>query len=184
FSNPVLSLEWEPDRLLLLGSGVGTVRLYDTNAKKNLYEMTIDETHSRILSLACSPSGTSFVCSAAAHAGPGRSGSVTETVPRLPNHLSVSGQLLLWDTKTVKQQLQFSLEPGPVAINCTAFNHNGNLLVTGAADGVIRLFDMQRCDCAMSGYNMSFSLLFTDMQRYDCTMSCYNMSLYFPDMQH
>lgn len=37
-------------------------------------------------------------------------------------------------------QLQFSLEPEPVAINCTAFNHNGNLLVTGAADGVIRLF--------------------------------------------
>uniref|UniRef100_A0A8C7P183 WD repeat-containing protein 91 n=1 Tax=Oncorhynchus mykiss TaxID=8022 RepID=A0A8C7P183_ONCMY len=150
--SPLLSLEWatKPDRLLLLGSGVGTVRLYDTNAKKNLYEMTIDETHSRILSLACSPSGTSFVCSAAAHAGPGRSGSVTETVPRLPNHLSVSGQLLLWDTKTVKQQLQFSLEPGPVAINCTAFNHNGNLLVTGAADGVIRLFDMQRYDCAMS----------------------------------
>uniref|UniRef100_A0A8C7CID1 WD repeat-containing protein 91 n=1 Tax=Oncorhynchus kisutch TaxID=8019 RepID=A0A8C7CID1_ONCKI len=150
--SPLLSLEWatKPDRLLLLGSGVGTVRLYDTNAKKNLYEMTIDETHSRILSLACSPSGTSFVCSAAAHAGPGRSGSVTETVQRLPNHLSVSGQLLLWDTKTVKQQLQFSLEPGPVAINCTAFNHNGNLLVTGAADGVIRLFDMQRYDCAMS----------------------------------
>lgn len=77
------------------------------------------------------------------------------------------GKLLLWDTKTVKQQvgnqldnsrrltfsllfrfhtissvsqLQFSLEPDPVAVNCTAFNHNGNLLVTGAADGVIRLF--------------------------------------------
>ncbi|XP_023997078.2 WD repeat-containing protein 91 [Salvelinus sp. IW2-2015] len=150
--SPLLSLEWatKPDRLLLLGSGVGTVRLYDTEAKKNLYEMAIDETHPRILSLACSPSGTSFVCSAAAHAGPGRSGSVTETVPRLLNPLSVSGQLLLWDTKTVKQQLQFSLEPGPVAINCTSFNHNGNLLVTGAVDGVIRLFDMQRYDCAMS----------------------------------
>ncbi len=40
----------------------------------------------------------------------------------------------------VFSQLQFSLEPEPVAINCTAFNHNGNLLVTGAADGVIRLF--------------------------------------------
>lgn len=100
------------------------------------------------MSLACSPSGTSFVCSAAAPTGTGRSGSVTETVARLP--FPVSGQLLLWDTKTVKQQLQFSLEPGPVAINCTAFNHNGNLLVTGAADGVIRLFEMQRYECAMS----------------------------------
>uniref|UniRef100_A0A672YTZ8 WD repeat-containing protein 91 n=1 Tax=Sphaeramia orbicularis TaxID=375764 RepID=A0A672YTZ8_9TELE len=144
--SPLLSLEWatKPDRLLLLGSGVGTVRLYDTDAKKNLYEMNIDDTHPRILSLACSPSGSSFVCSAAA---PSRTGSV-ESVPRLP--IPVSGQLLLWDTKTVKQQLQFSLEPEPVAINCTAFNHNGNLLVTGAADGVIRLFDMQRYDSAMS----------------------------------
>ncbi|XP_040013827.1 WD repeat-containing protein 91 [Xiphias gladius] len=144
--SPLLSLEWatKPDRLLLLGSGVGTVRLYDTDAKKNLYEMNIDETHPRILSLACSPSGSSFVCSAAALS---RSGSI-ESVPRLP--IPVSGQLLLWDTKTVKQQLQFSLEPEPVAINCTAFNHNGNLLVTGAADGVIRLFDMQRYESAMS----------------------------------
>lgn len=74
--SPLLSLEWatKPDRLvrgrhtikclksqlhsylkihcvcvcqLLLGSGVGTVRLYDTDAKKNLYEMNIDETHPR-----------------------------------------------------------------------------------------------------------------------------------------
>ncbi|XP_069025176.1 WD repeat-containing protein 91 [Embiotoca jacksoni] len=144
--SPLLSLEWatKPDRLLLLGSGVGTVRLYDTEAKKNLYEMNIDETFPRILSLACSPSGSSFVCSAAALS---HSGSV-ESAPRLP--IPVSGQLLLWDTKTVKQQLQFSLEPDPVAINCTAFNHNGNLLVTGAADGVIRLFDMQRYESAMS----------------------------------
>uniref|UniRef100_A0A672F5T1 WD repeat-containing protein 91 n=1 Tax=Salarias fasciatus TaxID=181472 RepID=A0A672F5T1_SALFA len=144
--SPLLSLEWatKPDRLLLLGSGVGTVRLYDTDAKKNLYEMNIDETHPRILSLACSPSGSSFVCSAAALS---RSGGA-ESAPRLP--VPVSGQLLLWDTKTVKQQLQFSLEPEPVAINCTAFNHNGNLLVTGAADGVIRLFDMQQYESAMS----------------------------------
>ncbi|XP_072518426.1 WD repeat-containing protein 91 [Salminus brasiliensis] len=146
--SPLLSLEWatKPDRLLLLGSGVGTVRLYDTEAKKNLYEMSIDDAHPRILSLACSPSGTSFVCSAAANMS--RPGSITETMPRAS--LPVSGQLLLWDTKTVKQQLQFALEPGPVAVNCTAFNHNGNLLVTGAADGRIRLFDMQRYESVMS----------------------------------
>lgn len=142
--SPLLSLEWaaKPDRLLLLGSGVGTVKLYDTDAKKNLYEMSIDDVHPRILSLACSPSGTSFVCSAAAQAAHSE-GDVRVSGP-------VSGHLLLWDTKTVKQQLQFALEPGPVAINCTAFNHNGNLLVTGAADGMIRLFDMQRYESALS----------------------------------
>uniref|UniRef100_A0A8C5F585 WD repeat-containing protein 91 n=1 Tax=Gadus morhua TaxID=8049 RepID=A0A8C5F585_GADMO len=142
---PLLSLEWasKPDRLLLLGSAVGTVRLYDTEAKKNLYEMTIDDTHPRILSLACSPSGSSFVCSAATAA----SAAVPATGPR-PSVSTATGRLLLWDTKTVKQQL--SLDSETAAINCSSFNHNGNLLVSGGADGVIRLFDMQRCESAMS----------------------------------
>ncbi|XP_074913832.1 WD repeat-containing protein 91 isoform X3 [Buteo buteo] len=56
---------------------------------------------------------------------------------------------LEWATKR-DRLLQFSLEPEPIAINCTAFNHNGNLLVTGAADGIVRLFDMQQHECAMS----------------------------------
>ncbi|XP_067907187.1 WD repeat-containing protein 91 isoform X1 [Heterodontus francisci] len=144
----LLSLEWatKPDRLLLLGSGVGTVRLYDTEAKKSLYELTIDESYPRILSLACSPSGTSFVCSSAAPSI--KLGTLLDTGDKGVN--LVPGNLLLWDTKTMKQQHQFSLDPEPIAINCTAFNHNGNLLVTGAADGIIRLFDMQRYDCAMS----------------------------------
>ncbi|NWT51762.1 WDR91 protein, partial [Erythrocercus mccallii] len=149
--SPLLSLEWatKRDRLLLLGSGVGTVRLYDTEAKKNLCEINIDEDMPRILSLACSPSGASFVCSAAAQSLISHIDfSVISSGGKSMNQ--VPGKLLLWDTKTMKQQLQFSLEPEPIAINCTAFNHNGNLLVTGAADGIVRLFDMQQHECAMS----------------------------------
>ncbi|XP_008584042.1 PREDICTED: WD repeat-containing protein 91 [Galeopterus variegatus] len=149
--SPLLSLEWatKRDRLLLLGSGVGTVRLYDTEVKKNLCGINIDDEMPRILSLACSPSGASFVCSAAA---PSLTSHVDSSAPDIGSKgmNQVPGKLLLWDTKTMKQQLQFSLDPEPVAINCTAFNHNGNLLVTGAADGVIRLFDMQQHQCAMS----------------------------------
>ncbi|XP_043401152.1 WD repeat-containing protein 91 isoform X5 [Chelonia mydas] len=139
--SPLLSLEWatKRDRLLLLGSGVGTVRLYDTEAKKNLCEINIDEDMPRILSLACSPGGASFVCSAAAPSLITQLDlAASDTGGRGMNQ--VPGKLLLWDTKTMKQQLQFSLEPEPIATNCTAFNHNGNLLVTGAADGIIRLF--------------------------------------------
>ncbi|CAM4495327.1 unnamed protein product [Lepidochelys kempii] len=149
--SPLLSLEWatKRDRLLLLGSGVGTVRLYDTEAKKNLCEINIDEDMPRILSLACSPGGASFVCSAAAPSLINQLDlTASDTGGRGMNQ--VPGKLLLWDTKTMKQQLQFSLEPEPIATNCTAFNHNGNLLVTGAADGIIRLFDMQQHECALS----------------------------------
>ncbi|XP_063303623.1 WD repeat-containing protein 91 [Pelobates fuscus] len=147
----LLSLEWatKRDRLLLLGSEVGTVRLYDTEAKKNLCEIGIADDMPRILSLACNPSGTSFVCSAAA---PNSPSNVEPVIPGSGEYggNQVAGKLLLWDTKTMKQQLQYSLEPVPIAINCTSFNHNGNLLVTGAADGFIRLFDMQQHQCAMS----------------------------------
>src|SRR4029434_220603 len=54
-----------------------------------------------ILSLAYSPSGTSFVCSAAAHAA--RTSGGSEAVSH--NALPASGKLLLWDTKTIKQQV-------------------------------------------------------------------------------
>ncbi|XP_070121993.1 WD repeat-containing protein 91-like isoform X2 [Equus przewalskii] len=175
--SPLLSLEWatKRDRLLLLGSGMGTVRLYETEAKKSLCEITIhddmpsraqpqrhsssflcggcsaDQPHvcCRILSLACSPSGASFVCSAAAPSLTSQGDFLAPDIGSKGTN-QVPGKLLLWDTKTMKQQLQFSLDPEPIAIHCTAFNHNGNLLVTGAADGVIRLFDMQQHECAMS----------------------------------
>ncbi|OCT88094.1 hypothetical protein XELAEV_18016721mg [Xenopus laevis] len=147
----LLSLEWatKRDRLLLLGSEVGTVRLYDTEAKKNLCEIGIVEDMPRILSLACSPSGASFVCSAASATSPSQTDPTYYSYGENGSN-QVPGKLLLWDTKTMKQQLQFSLEPVPIAVNCTAFNHNGNLLVTGAADGFIRLFDMQQHQCALS----------------------------------
>ena len=32
------------------------------------------------------------------------------------------------------------LDPVPTCINCTAFNHNGTLCISGGADGMIRLF--------------------------------------------
>lgn len=32
------------------------------------------------------------------------------------------------------------MEAGSPAINCTTFNHNGNLLLAGGNDGIVRLF--------------------------------------------
>ncbi|KAM9077863.1 WD repeat-containing protein 91 isoform 5-T5 [Megaptera novaeangliae] len=103
--SPLLSLEWatKRDRLLLLGSGVGTVRLYDTEAKKNLCEISINDDMPRILSLACSPSGASFVCSAAV---PSLAAQMDLSAPDIGSKGTnqVPGKLLLWDTKTMKQQ--------------------------------------------------------------------------------
>ena len=37
-------------------------------------------------------------------------------------------------------QRQLPLDPVPTCINCTAFNHNGTLCISGGSDGMIRLF--------------------------------------------
>ena len=37
-------------------------------------------------------------------------------------------------------QCSLPLSPLSVAVNCMSFNHNSNLLLTGAVDGMIRLF--------------------------------------------
>lgn len=59
----------------------------------------------RILSLACSPNGASFVCSAAA---PSLTSQVDFSAPDIGSKgmNQVPGRLLLWDTKTMKQQVR------------------------------------------------------------------------------
>lgn len=39
-----------------------------------------------------------------------------------------------------------STRPSTVASCCT-FNHNGQLLVAGCSDGIVRIFDLRRSDC-------------------------------------
>lgn len=69
----------------------------------------------RILSLACSPNGASFVCSAAAPSLASQVDfSALDIGSKGTNH--VPGKLLLWDTKTMKQQVRaYPPTPGPRA---------------------------------------------------------------------
>lgn len=59
----------------------------------------------RILSLACSPNGASFVCSAAAPSLTSQTDSIALDIGSKGMN-QVPGKLLLWDTKTMKQQVQ------------------------------------------------------------------------------
>ncbi|XP_063997707.1 WD repeat-containing protein 91-like [Pogoniulus pusillus] len=145
--SPLLSLGWakRSSRLLLPGSRVRALGPCDTAAKRSLCAISTDEAMPRSLSLACSPSGASCVCSAAApspisHVDISAVSSGGKSMNQTP------GKLLLCDTKTRKQQglLQFSLEPEPIAIHCTAFNHKGNLLLLGAADGTVGLLGREQ----------------------------------------
>ena len=43
-------------------------------------------------------------------------------------------------TQHTHTQCSLPVAPNPVGVNCMAFNHNSNLLVTGGADGVLRIY--------------------------------------------
>lgn len=57
------------------------------------------------------------------------------------------GRLLIWDMKSMRLEKTLSLEPLSATVNCCVFNHNGQLLLAGAVDGRIRLFDMRCHEC-------------------------------------
>ena len=57
-------------------------------------------------------------------------------------------------------QAELVLDPYPACIHCMSYNHNGTLLVTGGADGMIRLFGMQSFTVAFSYILSSFCHLY------------------------
>jgi len=143
----VLALEWASklERLLLLGNRSGTIRLYDIKEKKTLCEVGLEGgslyKEQKITCLACSPTESCFICCSVG-------------MPKVPFTLgtesavsafSPEGRITIWDMKAMKYRKTLNLEPSAAISNCCVFNHNGQLLLVGAVDGRIRLFDM-RCD--------------------------------------
>ncbi|CAE1317798.1 WD repeat-containing protein 91 [Acanthosepion pharaonis] len=140
--SPFLSLEWsqKSDRLLLLGNRSGNIRLFDVKDKKSVVDACADQSYPRIRCLCCSPTTHQFICSATASkakvVGAGGNGGLQGT--------GRIGRLSVWNLKTMKMEKTLPIDVGPLAVNCCAFNHNGQLLIVGAVDGAIRLFDMQQ----------------------------------------
>ncbi|XP_028391041.1 WD repeat-containing protein 91-like [Dendronephthya gigantea] len=153
----ILCTEWasKNDRLLLLGTSNGKIRLYNTETKTAHSELSTETQNSRVVSLACSPSCTSFVCSATVETK--HSLTMTSvlkhaltTEPDRQTDLPGQGTLLLWDLKTMKLERHLPLGINKTRVNCIAYNHNGTLLVTGEADGMIRVYDTRSYDCLMN----------------------------------
>uniref|UniRef100_UPI00358F0FF5 WD repeat-containing protein 91 n=1 Tax=Myxine glutinosa TaxID=7769 RepID=UPI00358F0FF5 len=136
--SPILSLAWShrPDRLLVLGSAVAGVRIYDIAVKRTVGEVSLDMAFPRVLCISCSPGSSSLVCSAVCAAAQ-------------PTAFTPSGLLTLWDMKTMKQLHQFGGSTLTMASSCVAFNHNGTLLAAGGTDGVTRVFDVARGECLL-----------------------------------
>lgn len=94
--------------------------MHDTRDCKTLWD--IQHENSRILTLICNPTESTFVCS------------VSD---------GNEGKLLLYDIKTRKLERTLPLEQNVTAL-CSTFNHNGQLLITGLSNGNILIHDLRR----------------------------------------
>ncbi|XP_076363628.1 WD repeat-containing protein 91 isoform X1 [Tachypleus tridentatus] len=142
----VLALEWatKRERLLLHGNKSGSLKIYDTKERRTVCDISADSAgclkEQRIMSITCSPTEASFVCSTCPP--PPRYTSRSE-VPSSP----LQGKLLLWDMRTMQLERQLHVANTQSVINCCSFNHNGQLLLAGTSEGKICLFDMRTCEC-------------------------------------
>ena len=64
-----------------------------------------------------------------------------------------------WDLNTGQFKSELCVDPCPVHIHSTDYNHNGTLLVTAGADGMVRLFDIQSSDCLVGWHAHSTEIL-------------------------
>eukprot|EP00743_Colponemidia_sp_Colp-15_P006657 GILK01007177.1.p1 GENE.GILK01007177.1~~GILK01007177.1.p1 ORF type:complete len:630 (-),score=108.43 GILK01007177.1:19-1908(-) len=133
-TSEVLSLEWavKSPKLLLLGTADRQVKLWNVDTKRVVSEMNTDADMPRIIDIASSPTDPTFVTAVAAVA----SSSSTSVTP---------GRLLVWDLKTSRVEKILPLQPSALQINTVRYNHNGNMLVSGGVDGMIRIFDTVSC---------------------------------------
>jgi WD40 repeat protein len=113
---------------LLSASFDGTVRLWNLATGMELKKF--DGPGNFVESVSFTPDGKRAVCSY----GPGSAEAVYDEDPRC--------SLKLWDLATGKEIKQFKGHGGPVL--CLAISHDGQRLISGSADGTMRLWEIPK----------------------------------------
>ncbi|KAI9499031.1 WD40-repeat-containing domain protein [Zychaea mexicana] len=135
-SSNILSLEWEArsDRFLFLGTDVGTIRVYNVENKSIVQEFNMDSKYPWVTHLSCSPVEPIFVC-----AGTGSKLSA--------ENKNRPGALVAWSMKSMTDIGTFRFDSAEedtgADINTITLNHNGQMLVSGDHNGLVRIFDVR-----------------------------------------
>lgn len=153
--SPILCVDWvsPADTLLLIGCADNKIKMFDVNSQMCLWDVNAEKSSKKVVSLSSSPSGSKFAY--ATSSIPPTSGSRLSAMYLVsswrPQDVKVnSGTLAVLDMKSNAKEAMVLMEAGSPAINCTTFNHNGNLLLAGGCDGIVRLFDMSSQECLLS----------------------------------
>ena len=148
------------------------VQLHSITNKKLQHELELSEQNPRVLSIACHPINNSFVL-ACSETGKSVRSPVDSISLSLHNSIKSSisvidqyrlGTLTIWDWKTLKMTSRIEVQPRPFSITTTSFNHNGNLLLTGGVDGMVRLYDLANQGCIMGWHAHAGEVSYYDMQ--------------------
>ncbi|CAI5469776.1 unnamed protein product [Closterium sp. Yama58-4] len=151
---PVQALEWDAksDRLLLAGLADGHVKVWNAHSKHMLSDAPHPQPYTRLLDIRSSPSEHLFACAAAAFDHPHHSPPLTSSLQPTPLRASLARQPLpppaphgcisLWSLRTMSLQGYLPLGESPPLITSICLNHNGRMLAAAAADGTLRLFDV------------------------------------------
>uniref|UniRef100_A0A6V3N9E5 Anaphase-promoting complex subunit 4 WD40 domain-containing protein n=1 Tax=Lotharella globosa TaxID=91324 RepID=A0A6V3N9E5_9EUKA len=140
FRAAVGAVEWDPvsEELLLCGMHNSKIRLWSARQRRVLRTTVVSrDPAGRVVALACSPKRPVFV--AAVNSGPSDGSGST------PDDGS-SGKLVAINLQTGRHVQNFTLgSSGTQAAQVASayFNHNGNMLLSGGSDGMVRIFEMQ-----------------------------------------
>lgn len=129
----VLSLDWEckSDRLLLMGTADGGIKLWNVDTKRVICDLNSDRAFPSVLDIKCSPVEPIFVTASASRWKEGHA------IDQLG-----FASLSVWSMRAWKVMTVLPLGEDPPAITSLSFNHNGKLLAAAATDGMIHMFDM------------------------------------------
>lgn len=134
------ALEWDglSDDILLYGTHNSKIKLWSAKQKKVLRTTVVSRDPAGcITSLACSPNRPVFVAALSS-----RSGENDYDETGQPAAGKVTGRLMAINLQTGKHMQNFDLGgKRGLEITSTVFNHNGNMVLTSATDGVVRIFE-------------------------------------------
>ena len=128
---PLSCMEWSNnnDALIIYGTTDAHLKVWNCDTCVVTNDILVNAEYSYIYDVASSPTDPYVVVSA----GTKPFGSDT-----------ARGLFQLWDLNGGKRVCQYTVESPMNVISCCMINHNGTMIVSGGADGMIRIYDVLR----------------------------------------
>ena len=148
----VLCLDWEPrrEKLVLFGTALGTVKGWNVDSKRFVFDVVVHKEFTDIISVKCSPSDTLFaVVASSADRGEAR-----------------QGNLSLWNSRTFSRIGYLSMARDEVLdspVNCVAFSPNGQVVAAGSEDGTVSLYNSSNRK-VVAGFSACFDCPIIDIK--------------------